>query len=167
MLIPLEKVLLALGAIAVFALGAMITTNVVMRGVFGTALPDTVIMVRELMVAAILLPLAAATAERAHVSVEFISDRMGPRTRSWLVVLGSIVGLLALAPLIYSGGREFLKVWERGSFYSGDLDLPKWPGLLLYVIGLSACWLRLLELAVRDSLTILRGGIVDPKAGGH
>lgn len=163
MLGKLEHVLLGLAALAVILLGALIAGNVVARAVFGTSFPDSVIMVQELMVAAILLPLAAATAQRAHVCVEFISDRMGPRIRSWLIVLGSIVGLCALTPLLYAGWRELVSNWNSGSFYFGDLGLPKWPGRLLFLIGLGACWIRLFELAVRDSHTILSGGVVDDK----
>lgn len=160
MLINLEKILLGLGALAVILLGILITSNVVARAAFASAVPDSVTIVRELMVAAILLPLGAATAARAHVSVAFVSDKFGDRLRSWLIVMGTFVGLIALAPLIYAGGREFLNVWQKGSFYYGDLNLPKWPGLMLFVIGIAATWLRLLELFVRDFRTILAGGVV-------
>ncbi|WP_050928144.1 TRAP transporter small permease [Aestuariivita boseongensis] len=163
MLGKLENVLLGLAALAVMLLGALIAGNVIARAVFGASFPDSVIMVQELMVAAILLPLAAATAQRAHVCVEFISDRMGPRTKSWLIVLGSLVGLIALTPLLYAGWRELLSNWNSGSFYFGDLGLPKWPGRLLFLIGIGACWIRLLELVIRDTRVILSGGIVDDK----
>ncbi len=160
MLVPLEKILLGLGALAVILLGVLITTNVVARAVFGGQVPDSVTMVRELMVAAIVLPLAAATAARAHVSVAFLSDRFGVRLRSWLIVAGSVIGLIALAPLIWAGGREFLSVWEKGSFFYGDLNLPKWPGRLIFVIGITATFLRLSELVWRDIGTIRAGGTV-------
>ncbi|MGB5864802.1 MAG: TRAP transporter small permease [Sulfitobacter sp.] len=160
MLLPLEKILLALGAVAVILLGVLITSNVIARAVFNSFIPDSVIMVRELMVAAIILPLAAATTQRAHVSVAFLSDRFPPRFRSWLIVAGSFFGMIALAPLIYKGAIELFEVIERGSFFSGDLDLPKWPGYLFFVLGLGAAWLRLLELFVRDIRTIAGGGTV-------
>ena len=64
MLVNLEKILLGLGALAVIALGVLITSNVIARALFASQVPDSVTMVRELMVAAILLPLAAATAAR-------------------------------------------------------------------------------------------------------
>lgn len=163
MLRRLESFLLSLGVVAVIALGLLITANVVARAIFDTALPDNVTMVRELMVAAILLPLAAATAARAHVAVEFVSDRMGPRARSWLIVLGSVAGILALSPLIYAGWLELVRDWNSGAFFYGDLNLPRWPGRLLFVLGIGACWLRLAELAVRDLRTIARGEVVDPK----
>ena len=157
----LEKLLLGLGALAVILLGILIAGNVAARAFFGASFPDSVIMAQELMIAAILLPLAAATTARAHVCVEFITNRLGARAKSWTIVLGSVVGLLALAPLIYAGWREFLSNWNSGSFYFGDLGLPKWPGRLLFLIGIGACWLRLLELAVRDTRTILSGGYID------
>ncbi|MEQ6204361.1 TRAP transporter small permease [Sulfitobacter sp. HNIBRBA2951] len=160
MLVPLEKILLALGALAVILLGVLITSNVIARAAFNSFIPDSVIMVRELMVAAIVLPLAAATAQRAHVSVAFLSDRFNPRFRSWLIVAGALFGMLAFAPLIYKGVLELIKVIERGSFFSGDLDLPKWPGHLFFVLGLSAAWLRLAELFVRDLRSVLRGDTV-------
>ncbi len=162
MLGKLENVLLGLGAAAVALLGLLIASNVVARAVFDTALPDTVTMVRELMVAAILLPLAAATAARAHVAVEFISNRFPPKLRSWLIVLGSVMGVLALTPLLYAGWRELAHNWGSGSFFYGDLNLPKWPGRLLFLMGIAACWIRLAELAFRDTRTILAGGIIDP-----
>ena len=160
MLVNLEKILLGLGALAVILLGVMIASNVVLRAVFSSAIPDSVTMVRELMVAAILLPLAAATAARAHVSVAFITDKFPPRARSWLIVAGSVFGMLALAPLIYAGGRDFLSVWEKSSFFYGDLNLPKWPGRILFLIGLAAAFARLLELTIRDIRTIRAGGVV-------
>lgn len=162
----LENLLLALGAIAVLMLGIVITTNVIARAAFGSAVPDSVTIVRELMLAAILLPLAATTAARAHIGVDFISDRFGARLRSWLIVLGSVMGMIALGALIWAGSRDLSKVWASGSFFYGDLNLPKWPGRLIFVIGIGACWLRLAELAWRDTRTILRGGSVSD-AQGH
>ena len=161
MLVNLEKILLGLGALAVIALGVLITTNVVLRAAFAVSLPDSITMVRELMVAAIILPLSAATAARAHVVVAFITDRFPAPLRSWLIVAGSVVGMIAVAPLIYAGGRDLVGVIEKGSFFYGDLNLPKWPGRLLFLVGLLAAFARLVELAVRDSRTILAGGTVD------
>ena len=61
MLVNLEKILLGLGALAVIALGVLITSNVIARALFASQVPDSVTMVRELMVAAILLPLPSVS----------------------------------------------------------------------------------------------------------
>lgn len=165
MLKRIESVLWSLGALSVIALGLMITANVAARALFQSGIPDSVIMVRELMVAAIVLPLGAATAARAHVAVEFVTNRLSPRKRSYLIVFGSIMGMLALMPLLYAGWREFAGTWSKGSFYFGDLGLPKWPGRLLFLIGIAVCWVRLAELAIRDTRTILAGGAVTEDEG--
>ena len=88
-------------------------------------MPNSVSSVPERLVAASLLPLAAPTAARAHVSVAFVPDRFPDRARSVLIVAGSVIGMLALSPLIYAGAREFIAVVEKGSFFYGDLNLPK------------------------------------------
>lgn len=159
MLKAVEKLLLNLGVLAIIALGLMITASVIARSLFNYALPDTIVIVRELMVAAIVLPLAAATLARGHVAVEFVSNAMPDRIRAWLVVFGTLVGILALMPLMYAGFRELSHALTSGAFYYGDLNLPKWPARLLFVLGISACWLRLLVMLVQDIASIRAGDL--------
>ncbi len=150
MLKRIEALLLGLAALAVLAMGAMITVNVVLR-LFGTSLPDSVVLVRELMVAAIILPLAAVTAARAHVCVEVLTNLMPPRVTQGLILVGWVIGLIAFAPLVYAGWRELASTWSSNSFYFGDLSLPKWPGRLIFFVGMAVFWLRLLLVLVQDS----------------
>ena len=167
MLRRIEKILLDLGVIAVLGLGALITASVLLRVFFNSGIPDTVVMVRELMVAAILLPLAAATTARAHIVVEFFSKMMSPRAQDLLVVLGSIFGLLALAPLLYAGGREFVHTIASGAFFFGEFSIPKWPGRAIFLVGIAFCWLRLLLMVVGDIRKIRAGErVIEPDAHG-
>ena len=66
---------------------------------------------------------------------------------------------------MFAGWRELYGTWEKGSFYFGDLGLPKWPGRLLFLLGIAVAWVRLAELATRDTLTIMRGGAVSDDEG--
>jgi TRAP-type C4-dicarboxylate transport system permease small subunit len=158
----IERTLLDLAVLALALLGGVIFINVVMRSAFGTGLPDAIIMVRELMVAAVILPMAAATAERSHVAVTFISDRMPDRVRAWLIVLGHTIGVLALLPLLYAAQRMLGQTWVSGEFYYGDLNLPRWPGLALFFAGLVLMWVRLAMLLVGDLRQVMATGrIVD------
>lgn len=157
MLQRLERLLLDLAVCAIAGLGLLIAASVILRATLNTGIPDTVILVRELMVAAILLPLAAATAARSHIAVEFMSNLLPQRVQGALVVFGSIAGLIALAPLLYAGWREATLTLQNGAFYFGQLSLPKWPGRVLFLIGLSVCWLRLLTLVVGDLRRLARG----------
>lgn len=165
MLRRLEKLLLDLAVFAVVGLGVLITASVLLRALFNSGIPDTVVMVRELMVAAIVLPLAAATAARSHIVVEFVAGKMPVRVQSWLVVFGSVFGLLALAPLIYAGWSEVVHTLESGAFFFGELSLPKWPGRVIFLFGISFCWLRLLLMAIGDVRRIRAGQSVLEHAG--
>jgi len=166
MLKRIEKLLLDLGVFAVFGLGVLITASVILRATVNSGIPDTIVIVRELMVAAILLPLAAVTTARAHIVVEFASKALPYRVQDWLVVLGSVLGVLALGPLLYAGWREIVNTIERGSYFFGELNLPKWPGRVIFLVGISMCWLRLLLMAIEDIRTIRSGGhIVERNSG--
>jgi TRAP-type C4-dicarboxylate transport system permease small subunit len=164
MLHRIERLLLDLAVLAILGLGLLITLSVVMRATMGGGIPDTIVMVRELMVAAIVLPLAAATAARSHIVVEFLSQMMPRRMQDILIVVGSVAGMLALAPLIYAAWNETVKTVTSGSFYFGELMLPKWPGRVIFLIGMIFCWIRLLLMAVGDIRTIRAGGHVDEAA---
>ncbi|ODT61102.1 MULTISPECIES: TRAP transporter small permease [Paracoccus] len=163
----IERTLLDLSVLALIALGVVIFANVVMRAVLGSSVPDAIILVRELMVAAIILPMAAATAARSHVAVTFLSDRMPVRVRSRLIVAGHVIGLLALIPLIYASWRVTGQAWRSGEFYYGDLNLPRWPGIALFMIGLALMWVRLAILLVGDVAQLRRGDILHDADGNE
>ncbi|MFD1695562.1 TRAP transporter small permease [Roseibium aestuarii] len=167
MLRRLERLLLDLSVCAIAGLCLLITVSVLLRALFNSGIPDTVIMVRELMVASILLPLAAATTARSHIGVEFLAKMMPLRVQAGLVIFGSFVGLFALCPLIYAGWRELAHTYSSGSFFFGQFSLPKWPGRLIFLIGLCACWLRLLSFVISDLRLLVSGEdireLADPK----
>ncbi|WP_197918521.1 TRAP transporter small permease [Thiosulfatihalobacter marinus] len=160
MLRRIERLLLDLAVFAVIGLGVLITASVLLRAAFNSGIPDTIVIVRELMVVAIVLPLAVATLDRAHIVVEFLSNKMPTRVQDWLIVGGSIFGLFALSPLIFAGWRETVHTIESGAFFFGQLNLPKWPGRVIFLIGISFCWLRLLLMVIGDIRTIRSGGSV-------
>lgn len=162
MLRRIERLLVDLSIISVLGLGVLITANVLVRALFNAGVPDSTILVAELMVAAIVLPLAATTARRAHIAVEFVSNQLPPRVGDALVVFGSLFGLLAFAPLIWAGWREAAEAFEKGAFFFGELHLPKWPGRAIFLIGMSFCWLRLAVMVVRDIRTISAGERLSP-----
>lgn len=163
----LERTLLDLSVLAVILLCGVIVANVIMRVGFGTGLPDAIIMVRELMIAAIVLPLSAATAMRAHVAVTFLADRLPVLWRGRLILLGHGVGILALIPLLYASWRMFGQVWTSGEFYYGDMNLPRWPGLLLFFAGVVLMWVRLWIMLFYDARQLRRNGMIADEHGAE
>lgn len=152
-----ERLGLWFGTLAVVAMAVLITANIVARALFGLAVPDTVILVRELMIPAILLPLGAATAQRAHIAVTFLADRLPYRWGCWLVIFGTVVALLALGPLLYAGWREVVRAVRTGAFHDGDMAVPHWPMRAVFWWGLAAMWLRLAVILIRDIAALWRG----------
>lgn len=163
MLRRIERLLVDLSIVSVLGLGLLITVNVLMRAVFNSGVPDSTVIVAELMVAAVILPLAATTANRAHIAVEFVANQMPPRLADGLIVFGSLFGLVALAPLIWAGWREAAHALDSGGFFFGELHLPKWPGRVIFLVGIVFCWLRLLVMVVQDIRTLRAGGRLSPE----
>lgn len=156
----IERLGMELATLAVVALALLITANVAGRELFGLSVPDSVILVRELMIAAVMLPLGMATAKRAHIAVTFLADRASPRWQGRLIVLGTLVALIALMPLIYAGGREALHALRTGAFYDGLLNLPRWPSRVVFLLGLVVMWLRLALMLAADLRELRATGTV-------
>ena len=158
----IERARLAVGAAAVLAPRLTITANVLGRALSGISLPDTVAIVREPMVAAIVLPPGFATAARAHVAVEFVSDQLPPRGRSTSRALGSAVGAPALLPLLWAGWHELAHDWSTGGLLPGDLDPPRRPIRALFLLGMAVCRLRVIAPAWGAARTVGSGGVLAP-----
>lgn len=159
-----ERLLLDLSAAAIAALGVLISLSVLLRATLNTSIPDTVVMVTELMVAAIVLPLAATVAARANIVVEVLSQHFPRRVQDLLVIFGGMVGLFALMPLIWAGWKEAMSAIQGGAFFFGQLSLPKWPGRVIFLFGVSVCWLRLAIQVAQDIRTVSAGQHIEIEA---
>ncbi len=153
-----ERVLLVLAAISILLICAIIFSGVVSRAVFDWSLPDAEIIVRDLMIAAIILPLAYVTADRAHIAVDVFINLMPKGVRPWSDLLGSLIGFLVLLPIAYGGWQGFNTAWGDGNYYYGEFDLPEWPGKLAFFVGYLAFVIRLFSLIVIDLMAVIRPG---------
>ncbi len=150
MLRSFESYLVGIAILCVAAMCLLITAGVFSRSLFGLGIPDSIIFVRELMVGAIVLPLAAVSANRSHIAVEFLFNRFPVRTQAWLVAFASFFGCIALLPILFAGWRELAHTVNAGSFFFGDLHLPKWPGRAIFLLGMGVFMVRMMVLAIAD-----------------
>lgn len=157
MMTRIETLMNTIATLSVVALCLLITANVAGRIFFGAGVPDAMVLVRELMVPAILFPLASATAARAHVAIEVVAQFFPPALARWMAVLAALIGLVIVLPLLWAGWREFTDAFGSGALFTGDLGLPKWPGRALFVIALTMFALRLMHVAAIDLAAALRG----------
>ncbi|CAD0187209.1 hypothetical protein RUESEDTHA_04121 [Ruegeria sp. THAF57] len=150
MLTRLENSAYTVASAILVVMAVMIFGNVVARFVWNSALPDTTVIIPELVVAAIMLPLAFGTRERQHISVDVFTNRLPGKVKASLFVFGTFIGLLALTPLLWFSIQDLIKVIERGSIFEGEFNLPKWPGRAFFVAGLGLCWVRLWAMLFGD-----------------
>lgn len=157
MLNRIEFVLDTLGAISIALLCLLIVAIVTCREFFGFGVPDGIIIVREFMVPAILFPLSAATAKRAHVSIEVIANHFPASLNRWIAVFAALVGIVVVSALLVGGWEQLLKTLERGSHHGGDLFIPKWISRGAFVLAFAFVLLRLLTILWTDLRAAVTG----------
>ncbi|WP_282605980.1 TRAP transporter small permease [Pelagibius sp. Alg239-R121] len=158
-----ERALSGVAALCVIGLCLVITGTVVSRWLLGWGIPDDVTIVQELMIGAIILPLAYVTSSRSHIAVEVLYNRLGRRTQIYLMAFGTAFGFLALLPLTYAAWHEFVYAYESETYFFGDLELPEWPGKMAFFVGLFFFVLRLCLLTASDLKAAWRAG----SSAGH
>lgn len=145
----INRIALTGSGICVVLLGLLIATSVSLRETIGVAVPDVINIAQELMVGAVILPLATVTAQRHHIAVEFLYNKMSHGWQKRVVLIGDILSTLSVLPLLYVAGREALHTFERGSYFFGELNLPEWPGRTMFLIGVALLQIQLILNLIR------------------
>lgn len=147
-----EKLLLDLGAFAIGIFCIYICVGILLRTFFASQVPDEVVIVGELMVAALILPLGYVAANRGFIAVELLTSRMPASVQKWLNVLAVSVGLLATLPIAYAAFHAAENALTSGNYFFGLLSLPEWPGRVAFFCGYVVFAVRLLDLLIHDLL---------------
>lgn len=145
-----ERALTAFAMGCILLLCAIVTVTVISRWLYKPLIPDDVLIVRELMVAIILFPLASVTAARAHIAVTVFTHRLGKRGHNLLSVFGYLVGTFFAGALIWAGVRLFQSAWTSGEYFDGDIYIPAWIGYAVFVVALAAFACRMVVQPIRD-----------------
>jgi len=137
-----ETVFLNLSMVAVGSLCFIITVTILSRWVYRSIIPDDVLLVGEMMVAVIILPLAAVSAQKKHIIVTVFTNWITAGSKRKLSALGHLVGILFVSLLLGAGVQSFMDAVGSGEYYDGDLYIPLWIGYTVYILGLSAFLIR-------------------------
>lgn len=138
-----ERVFLALAMFGICALCLTVTVTVLSRTFYKSIIPDDVLIVREFMVATILFPLAAVSANRAHIAVTIFTDWLDGRGKKFLSMFANVIGVAFATCLFFAGFRLFSGAWESGEYYDGDIYIPMWIGYATFLIALIVFLARL------------------------
>ena len=153
----IEHALDTMAAIAIVLLCILISLNIVAREVLKTGVPDIIVIVQELMIPAILFPLAAATAVRGHIAIDVIADHFPASLKRWIAVFAALIGLLIASVLLLAGWTEFWKTFHSNAHFGGTFMWPKWPGRALFVVAIAFFELRLLHVLYVDLRAAITG----------
>ncbi len=132
----IERIAIAIAAVAVLAAGAIICINIAGRTAFRFGIPDAEIIIQDLMVLAVLLPLATVAGRRAHITVDLFVRKLSPRAQRRLNATMGVISVLFLIPIVWSGWTNFSSAWRTGGYYDGGLEIAEWPGRLAFLVGM-------------------------------
>ncbi|MEM9181117.1 MAG: TRAP transporter small permease [Pseudomonadota bacterium] len=157
MLKKTEFLLDTLGAIAVALLCLLIVVTVFAREAFALAVPDSIILVRELMVPAILFPLSAATSRRAHVAIDLFANHFPDALNRWIAAIAALIGIVIVATLVLAGWEQLVKTWGNGAHHGGDFLIPKWISRAAYFIAFGFVLVRMVQMFFVDLRSAITG----------
>ncbi len=137
----------------------VLALNVTLRYGFGRGSIELEELQWHLFAATVLLALAGTYARDAHVRVDLLHARMGPRGRAWVELLGSLLLLLPFALIVGFWAWDFLlRSWELGERSPMPSGLPaRWIIKGVFFTGMILLALQALATAAR-SLRALASG---------
>ena len=158
----LESILLNIAVFCILVLCMIIMASVILRELGYSGVSDEVVIVGELMIGALILPLAYVAADKGFIAVEVLTNRCGPRMQVALNILSALVGLCAVSPIAYAAYISMADAISSGSYFFGLLELPKWPGRIVFFFGYAIFFIRLIDLAIFESLGLC--GVIRPSS---
>ena len=135
------------GGVALVAMLIHVNADVLGRYLFNAPLPMTIEVVSYYyMTAVVFLPLAAVEWRDGHISVEVLTQIMGPRAQALLAALTAAVALAYFAVLAWRTALVAVDKYRIGEFVTGVIALDIWPTRFLVPAG---CALIAIAIALR------------------
>lgn len=142
-------------AIALVAIGFMlaimlvVTADVVMRYFFNSPFAWAYDLIAlYLMGGVFYFVLGDAHRENAHVSIDILQARMGPRTRHLADLFTALVSLALFSLIAYVGAERAWDNFVNDEVLAGNIPWPMWLSSILVPIGSALLVLRLALQAV-------------------
>ena len=147
----IERAAIAVASVAILAAGALVVGGIVLRAAGLSGIPDAELFVRDLMVVAVIVPLSAVAGRRGHIVVDLLVRRLPARLARAIDVATAVLSFGFLVPIVWSGVQNLQTAWTRDSYYDGALELPEWPGRLVFLVGFLTFFARSLHRLLTDT----------------
>lgn len=152
-----ETAALAVSMLAVMLTSAIIGLSVFSRFFLGRSIPDSVVMVENLMPVIVALPLAYVAARRGHIEVEVFTNWLPPRGLAAVNLLADLVGLIIFGLIAWGAWSLLERDFISGRFHEGVLRLPSWPAKAMFFLGMVLFCLRLFLSFIGDLRQLILG----------
>lgn len=141
--------------------------NAIVRKAFNTSSNALLEIQWYLFSAVFLLGAGYAFLKNAHVRIDFVSNRLSPKMRNWIDIVGILVFLGPLcAILIKLSWPLFENAWTSGEMSQNAGGLIRWPVLLLIPAGMALLLAQAVSELIKR-IAFLHGAIADPLGHGE
>lgn len=142
-------------------------TNAILRKAFNIGSNAWLELQWYLFAAVFMLGAAYAFLKNVHVRIDFVSNRLSPRARNWIDIVGIVVFLAPLTILlIHISWPLFTNAWTTGEMSQNAGGLIRWPVWLLLPVGMALLLAQALSELIKR-IAFLQGRIADPLAHEH
>lgn len=157
---PITGYMSTLGAFALLLLMLWTVADVVLRFLFNRPILGTYEVVEYSLVAFVFMAFAYAQFCKAHIRVPVLLEKLGPRGRSLLEAISSVI-VLAMG-VVMTWGALLQSINQYNSHVtSAVLLIPKWPFEVISFIGLFAFCVAMLVDVLADISMAMSGGVGD------
>ncbi|MFK4753516.1 TRAP transporter small permease [Oceanobacter antarcticus] len=140
-----------------------IVIDVAMRSLLGAGFPATSELVSKYyMVAVSFLPIAYAEIRRRHVEATIFTDKLPPRAKLLVTLMGFILSLLVYAVLCWGTLVEAIANTSKGSYVESGVDMfYTWPSYWVLPVSFGLMVLVLLLRVITSTVELVTNRIQD------
>jgi len=157
----LDRWAATLAGLALFLMMLVGAANVIGTKLFGIPVPGTYELTEALMVASAFLAMALAHADKAHIRVELLVNRLGPRGRALADAFTELCTAAFFTGIAWFGWSAAIHSLRVGEFSSGSLPMPLWPARMALAVGATLMIVQSLAHLGRDTRAL-----IDPTTAG-
>lgn len=133
-------------ALLVIMLG--VSADAVLRYTVRRPITGTLEAVELLLVFAVFASLAQTQADKGHIAVGLLTERLRGRPRAVVSAVTSLLALALFAGMTWATGALALRSWRMGEYTPGLIAFPLYPSRFLVALGsLFLCLQLIVELA--------------------
>ena len=134
----------AIAIVSTSVLLLVTAADVLLRTSSGHGVPGAVEITEVVLVVAAFMGLASAASDDLHIRATLLTDRMRPRVRRVVRLIGDMIGMAIVLWLIYATSLRAIASVMNGEYRFGLISMPIWPARVAILLGLIGLLLALL-----------------------